>query len=57
MLRAACIVMVLAPCVVVARGQVHQHGAQHAEVVDAVVLEEAVVLGGQEGLLHAPAGI
>jgi hypothetical protein len=35
----------------VAGEEIDQHGAHHAEVVDAVVLEEALVLGGDERLL------
>ena len=44
--------MVLAPWRLVARHHVDQHRAHHAEVVDAAVLEEALVLGGEEGVLH-----
>ena len=50
MLRAACMVIVLAPWVLSPGEKSTQHGAQHAEVVDAVVLEETIVLGGEEGV-------
>ncbi len=52
MLRAACMVIVLAPWVLSPETRSTAHGAHHAEVVDAVVLEEALVLGGQEGVLY-----
>src|SRR6516225_4093639 len=35
----------------VARDEIDQYRACHAQVVDAVVLEEALVLGGEEGVL------
>jgi hypothetical protein len=35
----------------VAGDEIDQHRAHHADVVDAVVLEEALVLGGDEGVL------
>ncbi len=40
------------PLRLLARHQVDEHGTHHAGVVDAVMLEEAVVLGGEEGMLH-----
>ena len=52
MLRAACIVMVLAPCEKSPRCQIHHSRPQHAAVVEAMMLEEALVLGGEEGLAH-----
>ena len=50
-LRATCIVMVVAPWrLPPARGW--RGGAQHADVVDAPVLVEALVLGGEHRVLH-----
>ena len=52
MLRAACMVIVLAPWVLSPEIRSTSDGAQHAQVVDAVMLEEAVVLRGEEGVFH-----
>ena len=49
---ATCWVMVEPPCAPVRLGHRVHEGADHAALVDAVVLEEALVLGGDEGLLH-----
>jgi hypothetical protein len=49
MSRATCMVMVLAPwrC---RRPEIGQRGTQNPLPINAMVLEEAIVLGGQEGL-------
>ena len=50
-MRATCIVIVPAPCWV-PDVDVGQRGAQHAQIVDAAVLIEALVLGGEDRVLH-----
>ena len=57
MLRAACMVIVLRALGLVARTiRFDEHRAQHAQVVDAVMLEEAVVFGREERLRARAAG-
>ena len=49
--RATCIVIVPAPCWVPV-DEVRRGGPQDAQVIDAAVRVEPLVLGGQDGLLH-----
>ena len=51
MLRAACMVMVLAPWVLSPETTSIDRRAHHAEVVDAMVLEEALVFRGEKRML------
>ncbi len=44
--------IVLPPSALVARQQVGEHGARQARIVDATVLEEAIVLGRQHRIDH-----
>jgi len=51
-LRATCMVMVLAPWRRPASDEVGVGRAQHAYIIDARVLIEALVLGGEDGVLE-----